>query len=84
VYYLDKKWIFKYQTTSKSDDFNKFNLYSLMGAFTTIIFWGTEMFFFHALDFDGAQYFGGALGLIIGYVLKYHLDKKIVFKVARE
>ncbi len=82
-YLLDKKWIFNYQATSKSDDLNKFGLYSLMGIFTTLIFWGCEMFFFHILAFDGSQYIGGALGLSIGYVVKYFLDKKFVFKAVR-
>lgn len=82
-YILDKKWIFNYQATSKSDDLNKFGLYSLMGIFTTIIFWGSEMFFFHVLAFNGSQYVGGALGLAIGYVVKYFLDKKFVFKAVR-
>ena len=81
-YFLDKKWIFNYQATSKSDDLNKFGLYSLMGVFTTVIFWGCEMFFFHVLAFNGSQYVGGALGLAIGYAMKYFLDKKFVFKEA--
>lgn len=79
-YFLDKKWIFNYQATSKSDDINKFGLYSLMGVFTTAIFWGFEMFFFHVIVFNGSQYVGGSLGLAIGYVVKYFLDKKFVFK----
>lgn len=82
-YLLDKKWIFNYQASSKSDDLHKFGLYSLMGVFTTAIFWGMEMFFFHVLAFEGSQYVGGALGLAIGYVVKYNLDKKYVFKVAQ-
>jgi putative flippase GtrA len=81
-YILDKKWIFNYKATSKSDDLNKFGLYSLMGVFTTVIFWGTEMFFFHVIAFEGSQYAGGALGLGIGYAVKYFLDKKYVFKVS--
>lgn len=79
-YFLDKNWIFNFQATSKTDDLNKFGLYSLMGVFTTVIFWGCEMFFFHFLAFNGSQYVGGALGLAIGYVVKYFLDKKFVFK----
>lgn len=78
-YLLDKKWIFNYQATSKIDDMQKFGLYSLMGVFTTIIFWGAEMIFYYNFDFSGAQYVGGALGLIMGYVVKYLLDRKFVF-----
>jgi putative flippase GtrA len=81
-YVLDKKWIFSYQSTSKKDEAHKFGLYSLMGVFTTVIFWGTEMFFYHVFSFTGSQYVGGALGLMIGYVVKYQLDKRFVFKEA--
>jgi hypothetical protein len=31
-------------------------------------------------DFYGSQYAGGALGLMIGYFIKYNLDKKYVFR----
>lgn len=78
-YWLDKRWIFYYHPTSKSDDLSKFGLYSLMGVFTTAIFWGSEILFFHFFDFPNAQLWGGALGLSIGYVAKYLLDKKFVF-----
>jgi putative flippase GtrA len=81
-YVLDKRYIFNYQATSKKDDLHKFGLYSLMGVFTTIIFWGTEMTFYYAFEFNGAQYIGGALGLMVGYIVKYLLDRKYVFKVA--
>jgi len=78
-YWLDKRWIFHYVPSSRGDDLQRFGLYSLMGAFTTVIFWGTEMTFYYAFDFDGAQYVGGALGLTVGYVIKYALDKRYVF-----
>ena len=38
-YILDKKFIFYHEVKSKKDDAKKFALYSLMGVFTTIIFW---------------------------------------------
>jgi len=79
-YWLDKRWIFVYTPKSKQDDLSRFGLYSLMGVFTTIIFWGTEMAFYHLVAFEGSQYIGGALGLAIGYVIKYELDKRFVFK----
>jgi len=79
-YVLDKKWIFYYTAANKRDDMVKFSLYTLMGVITTAIFWGTEMAFFYIFDFKGAQYVGGALGLTAGYITKYLLDKKYVFK----
>ena len=44
-YVLDKKFIFYHTPKDKSDDAKKFALYTFMGVFTTIIFWGTELGF---------------------------------------
>jgi len=44
-YILDKKWIFYHTPKNRKDDAKKFFLYSFMGVFTTIIFWGVEMLF---------------------------------------
>jgi len=82
-YILDKKWIFYFVTTSKTEDAYYFSLYSFMGVFTTMIFWGTEITFFFLFNFQGAQYVGGALGLMLGYTLKYYLDKKFVFRTTQ-
>ncbi|MCF7518714.1 GtrA family protein [Pseudoalteromonas sp. L21] len=78
-YFLDKKWIFYHVTAGKSDDAKKFALYSLMGVFTTMIFWGTEIIFDYLVPIHNAKYIGAILGLTIGYVIKYNLDKKYVF-----
>jgi putative flippase GtrA len=81
-YGLDKRWIFYYTSRDKRDDMARFGMYSLMGVFTTGIFWGTEMGFFYVFEFAGAHYVGGALGLAVGYAVKYLLDRKYVFKVS--
>ena len=78
-YVLDKRYIFRYISRDFCDDTCKFFLYSCMGVFTTLIFWGTEIGFHHLFEFEHAKYVGAALGLTIGYVLKYRLDKKWVF-----
>ncbi len=78
-YLLDKRWIFYYTPSSKADNISKFGLYSLVGVFTTIIFWGSEILFYHLFTFPNAQLWGGAFGLSIGYICKYVLDKKFVF-----
>lgn len=78
-YILDKKFIFYHTPKDKTDDAKKFFLYTLMGGFTTVIFWGTEMTFDYCFTSQYAKYAGGALGLSIGYIIKYHLDKKYVF-----
>ncbi len=78
-YILDKKFIFYHATIDKKDDAKKFVLYSLMGVFTTIIFWGTEIAFDTLSQDPNAKYLGAVIGLSIGYVIKYFLDKKYVF-----
>jgi len=78
-YILDKKFIFYHEVKDKKDDAKKFALYSLMGVFTTIIFWGTEIAFDTLSEDPNAKYIGAVIGLSIGYVIKYFLDKKYVF-----
>ncbi len=79
-YILDKKYIFFHTPKSKKDDGKKFLLYSLMGVFTTFIFWGFEIGFNWAFESESAKYFGAVLGLSIGYGVKYFLDKRFVFR----
>jgi len=78
-YILDKKFIFYHTPKDKKDDAKKFALYSLMGVFTTIIFWGTEIAFDTLSQDPNAKYLGAVIGLTVGYVIKYFLDKKYVF-----
>jgi len=47
---------------------------------TTFIFWGTEIGFDAFFENENAKYFGAVIGLSIGYIIKYFLDKKYVFK----
>jgi len=79
-YILDKKYIFFHTPKSKKDDGKKFLLYSLMGLFTTFIFWGFEIGFDYFFSDENAKYIGAVIGLSIGYIVKYNLDKKFVFK----
>lgn len=78
-YVLDKKFIFYHTPKDKKDDTKKFFLYSLMGVFTTMIFWGSEITFNALLETPYSKYIGAVIGLSIGYVIKYFLDKKYVF-----
>lgn len=78
-YILDKKYIFYHTPKDKSDDARKFLLYSFMGVFTTIIFWGTEIMFNALFQSQYAKYLGAVIGLSIGYIIKYFLDKRYVF-----
>lgn len=79
-YVLDKRYIFRFMANNAMHDGRTFVLYATMGLATTAIFWGVE-FAFHAW-FDGARgmrYFGGVIGLAVGYAAKYRLDKRYVF-----
>ena len=78
-YILDKKFIFYHTPTDKKDNAKKFALYSLTGVFTTIIFWATEIAFDALSQDPNAKYLGAVIGLSIGYVIKYFLDKEYVF-----
>lgn len=79
-YWFDKRFIFTFQTKSAAEDFHKFILYSLTGVFTTILFWGFELGFHYLWGTRVARYGGAVIGLTLGYVVKYQLDKRYVFK----
>lgn len=78
-YILDKRHIFGFQADSLRHDSKLFALYSFMGVFTTALFWGIEYAFHWLFGTDAMRYLGGAIGLALGYVIKYHLDKRYVF-----
>ena len=81
-YLLDKRYIFRYTTRHLGHDAQLFLLYSLMGVATTAIFWSFEFGFQWAFDNRAMRYLGGILGLTLGYWIKYHLDRRFVFKPA--
>ena len=78
-YLLDKRFIFHYQPPSRSDEAIKVLLYLMMSAFATAVFWAVELSFNALFDFTAARYLGAAVGLTLGYSLKYELDKRFVF-----
>jgi len=79
-YWLDKRYIFQYQTQSISHGSKTFTLYTIMGLVTTFIFWGFELAFEAIYGTKEMRYLGGVIGLAIGYYVKYQLDKRYVFK----
>jgi peptidoglycan biosynthesis protein MviN/MurJ (putative lipid II flippase) len=79
-YILDKNYIFYYEPQEKKDNYKFFFLYSFMSVFPTIIFWAFEIIFDAFFEASSAKYIGASIGLIIGYGVKYRLDKKYVFK----
>ncbi len=79
-YVLDKKWIFRDESTGLSSHGRKFGLYALMGGVTTVIFWGTETAFWLLWRTDLAREAGAVIGLSVGYFVKYRLDRRFVFQ----
>jgi putative flippase GtrA len=79
-YVLDKHYIFRFRARNAVHDGFTFVLYSLMGVATTVIFWGFELGFQWLFGTREMRYLGGIIGLAIGYVTKYHLDKRYVFR----
>ncbi|MBB5416358.1 putative flippase GtrA [Paraburkholderia atlantica] len=76
---LDKLWIFRYQHRDLSHGIQSFLLYTVMGLATTAIFWGFEFGADAIYHSEPARFTGGVIGLVIGYIVKYRLDKKFVF-----
>lgn len=82
-YFLDKRWIFYDQGTGIKDHGQKFTLYTVMGLVTTAIFWGMETIFWLLWQTDTMRELGAVIGLVIGYVVKYNLDRRFVFTDAQ-
>jgi putative flippase GtrA len=83
-YTLDKKFIFRFRARNPLHETQTFVIYGFMGVFTTLIFWAFEFGFNHLFQTKYLRYFGGILGLAIGYYTKYQLDKRFVFKAERQ
>jgi putative flippase GtrA len=79
-YVLDKRYIFHFRARNTAHDTQTFALYTIMGLATTVVFWGFEGGFHHLFKTKEMRYLGGVIGLSIGYLTKYHLDKRFVFK----
>jgi putative flippase GtrA len=79
-YVLEKKHVFGFKADNLGHDTRLFILYGFMGMFTTAIFWGVEFAFHHLFGTNAMRYLGGAIGLTLGSYIKYHLDKRFVFK----
>lgn len=78
-YALDKRWIFRWQSAGAKHNAQTFLLYTLTGVCTTLIFWLSEFLFQSHFKTEAMRYVGAGIGLAIGYVIKYQLDKSLVF-----
>jgi len=81
-YVLDKKWIFFDAAQPLAAESRKFSLYTLTGIATTLIFWGTEALFWQIWQTQFMRETGAVLGLTAGYIIKYQLDRRFVFRKA--
>jgi hypothetical protein len=78
-YLLDKRFIFYYRPVSLGDEAARIFLYLVMSGFATLVFWAVEISFDALFEFEAARYVGAAVGLTLGYSLKYELDRRFVF-----
>ncbi|MBA2672171.1 GtrA family protein [Ramlibacter sp.] len=78
-YVLEKRLIFSFRARDLAHDGRMFVLYSGFGVLTTALFWGTEYAFHVAFGTDLMRYVGATIGLTIGYIIKYQLDRNWVF-----
>ena len=78
-YALDKRYIFRFRTASLAHDGRLLLIYGFTGVLTTLLFWSVEYAFHWWFGSDGMRYLGGAIGLALGYVVKYGLDRRFVF-----
>ncbi|WP_435170244.1 GtrA family protein [Falsirhodobacter sp. 1013] len=81
-YVLDKRWIFYDGYTTHAGEARKVALYGVFSIFTTLVFWGFEITFWTVWQTDIAKYTGGAIGLALGYMAKFTLDRRFVFATA--
>lgn len=78
-YVLDKRWIFADHSSGLAAHGRSFSLYALMGVATTAIFWGSETIGWLVWKSQLAREAGAIVGLAIGYLVKYRLDRRFVF-----
>ena len=86
-YLLDSRWIFTQPEadagrTGLRRHARNIPLYTLTSVFTTFIFWAFE-YAFDAAGGGSWHYVGAAVGLAIGYRVKFSLDRSFVFSPAR-
>ncbi|MCG8569449.1 MAG: GtrA family protein [Spirochaetes bacterium] len=76
---LDKLFVFKDQFQALDHTIKQFLIYGFLAIFTTLIFWFFEISFKILFLYEHAELIGGFIGLVIGYIIKFILDKKFVF-----
>lgn len=79
-YTVDKFWVFEDQDRTVQGNSRKFMIYALFGVLTTAMFWGVELAFHYAFQTTTMTNIGAIVGLTLGYVIKYNLDKHFTFR----
>jgi putative flippase GtrA len=78
-YEMDKRAIFGFKPHSHAHNAQRFLLYSCFGVGTTAVFWLTEFSFQYLFSNQNARYVGAVIGLTLGYIVKYQIDRRITF-----
>jgi putative flippase GtrA len=81
-YVLDKNFIFHHRSVSAGAGVATILLYGVTAVITTLVFWSVQWAFTLWGPEEFWKYVGGLCGLIPGYLLKYVLDKRFVFRKA--
>jgi putative flippase GtrA len=81
-YVLDKRFIFFDGFHSARHETMKLGLYGVTAVLTTLVFWSLELGAWVIWHTAFAKYLGGVIGLCIGYLAKYMLDRRYVFSGA--
>jgi putative flippase GtrA len=81
---VDKYWVFEDVDPSLVASSRKFALYAAFGVFTTLLFWAVELAFHYIFQTAFMTNAGAVIGLCIGYVIKYNLDKHVTFAAESE
>jgi putative flippase GtrA len=76
----DKYWVFEDSEATLTGNSRKFALYAAFGIATTAIFWVVELLFHYLFGTVFMTNVGAVLGLCIGYIVKYNLDKRVTFR----
>lgn len=79
-YVLDKKWIFQDSFARDLAEARKVAQYGIFSVATTLLFWATELAFWHVWQTQSAKYAGAVLGLALGNWIKYRLDRRYTFR----
>jgi putative flippase GtrA len=78
-YLLEKRWVFLDSYDGHAAEFRKIVIYGFFGVATTLLFWAVELGFWHIWGTAEAKYIGAAVGLSLGNMIKYLLDRHYVF-----